>query len=237
MYHTVSKCRVNYIEDREDNSLAPVSQFYYQLNDEDNNPYPVPLSPHAYGLLVKEMKSLSSNKEKSKNINKHIKIGDKSIKVIDIIFTGEDKDFDNLNDDFYTITMFNENLNRVVKLPLANKYRLSHPTRISICRNYSNKNKTSVKRTTSTKPKVSIKNFGTSMFGHEESEKTMKNIEHSEGVEKTHIENNCDNFISNLRNKVDEIEEQIQTYEELKAKMPTFERRKSMLNEMIKEFS
>ena len=125
--HAVDGCRINYRSEDFDNTISMTTGFHYRFLDKDDVAFPILISTHAFGVIVKQIKAMIYHKENVRQVDKHVRIGENSIKIEKIVYMGANNPTNNDKD--YVVTLFNESLGKSVDYPLCNKIRVSHPNR------------------------------------------------------------------------------------------------------------
>lgn len=220
--HALDGCRVNYIKDEYNSEISNVTGFQYRFFDKDNKAFPILISTHAYGVIMKQIKAMMYSKQTERIVDKHIKIGDQSIKVEKIQYYGTRPIEHQNSDKDFTATIFDETRGESVEFHLANKNRVSHPDRKSFLKaqretygRYKNKKNTN--------QVVRVNNLGSQL-----------NNDSDENIPTPAPKVN---FVDEIDNRINEIQNEINKFEELKGQIDSLKNRLEMLNTLKEEFS
>ena len=220
--HALDGCRVNYIKDEYNSEISNVTGFQYRFFDKDNKAFPILISTHAYGVIMKQIKAMMYSKQTERTVDKHIKIGDQSIKVEKIQYYGTRPIEHQNSDKDFTVTIFDESRGESVEFHLANKNRVSHPDRKSFLKaqretygKYKNKKKAN--------QVVRVNNLGSQL--NNDSDKNIPTP-----APKV-------NFVDEIDNRINEIQIEINKFEELKGQIDSLKNRLEMLKTLKEEFS
>ena len=220
--HALDGCRVNYIKDEYNSEISNVTGFQYRFFDKDNKAFPILISTHAYGVIMKQIKAMMYSKQTERIVDKHIKIGDQSIKVEKIQYYGTRPIEHQNSDKDFTVTIFDESRGESVEFHLANKNRVSHPGRKEFLKaqretygKYKNKKKAN--------QVVRVNNLGSQL-----------NNDSNENIPTPAPKVN---FVDEIDNRINEIQNEINKFEELKGQIDSLKNRLEMLKNMKEEFS
>ena len=216
--HSVDGCKVNYIDDVYDSNVGNTTGFQYRFLDKNGKGFPILISTHAYGVIMKQIKAMIYRKETIRQIDKHIKIGDQSIKVEKIQYYGPRPIEKQNSDRDFTVTIYNEVSGESEEYTLTNKYRVSHPDRKSIL-------------------KAQREKYGKRIYIKNTNREVRVNNLSQRVNEDNPMPALKNNFMDEIDNRIESIEKDIKLFEELSEKIDTLKNRLELLHNMKREFS